>query len=93
MSRPPPTFICSHTQNDLVIEVCEADAVYAVLYNGQAIKLRKYNPQKNYQGHKYGKTSFPEPGHAVRLANLLNEAHSTDAFTVAVMKPQRDIKL
>jgi len=90
MARPQPTHICSHNEGDWNIEVCEADAVYAVLYRGRPIKLRKANPNCRYLGVKYMKSMFPEPGHAVRLANRLNRAHNTDAFTVGIMEIKRE---
>lgn len=90
MARPQPTHICSHQENDWNIEVCEADAVYAVLYRGRPIKLRKIKNDCNYIGPKYMKSMFPEPGHAVRLANRLNRAHGTDAFTVGIMEVKRE---
>jgi hypothetical protein len=93
MSRPKPTVIANHQHGDLCYEVCEADAVYAVLYQGQPIKVRTHNPDVKYMGFKYGKSMFPEPGHAVRLAKKLNEIHNTDAFTVAVMIQGRSIPL
>lgn len=93
MSRPQPTHICSHSEGDRVIEVCEADAVYAVLYQGRPIKLRTYNSKMRYQGYKYGKSMFPEPGHAIRLAAKLNEAHNTTDFTVGIMESKRFIAL
>lgn len=89
MSRPQPTLICSHSDGDRMIEVCEADAVYAVLYNGRPIKLRACNPNIMYQGYKYAKSMFPEPGHAIRLARKLNQAHNTDAFSVGIMAVSR----
>jgi hypothetical protein len=89
MSRPQPTLIFSHAQGDRMIEVCEADAVYAVLFEGRPVKLRSINPAALYQGYKYGKSMFPEPGHAIALARRLNQAHNTDAFTVGVMQPLR----
>lgn len=89
MSRTPPTLIVSHAQGDRVVEICEADAVYAVLYQGKPIKVRTHNPAVRYMGYKYTKTMFPEAGHAVRLANRLNLAHSTDEFTVGIMETRR----
>lgn len=93
MARPHPAHICSHMSGDLIVEVCEADAVYAVVYGGRPIKLRRHNPEKVWQGIKYGKTSFPQPGHAIRLARHLNEVHDTDAFSVVVMSAGRTIPL
>lgn len=89
MSRPQPTIICTHADPDRIFEVCEADAVFAVLYNGKPIKVRTHNPEAQYQGYKYGKSFFPEAGHAVRLARKLNEIHTTDAFTVGIMTVSR----
>jgi hypothetical protein len=91
MSRPQPHIICSHSDNNLIVEVCEADAVYAVLYQGRPIKLRKHNPENRYLGMKYSKTSFPEPGHAVALARRLNAAYNTTDFSVVVMAPGKTI--
>jgi len=92
MSRPQPTHVCSHTEGDLVIEICAADAVYAVLYCGRPIKIRKHNPSLRYQGMKYSKTAFPEPGHAIRLARKLNTVYNTTDFSVAVMTEGRTLK-
>ena len=89
MARPQPTIICTHADGDRVFEVCEADAVFAVLYNGEPIKVRTHNPDLGYQGYKYGKSMFPEAGHAIRLARKLNEIHTTDAFTVGIMAVKR----
>ena len=89
MARPAPTLICAHTEGDRVVEVCDADAVYAVLYQGRPIKVRTHNPAQAYQGYKYGRASFQEPGHAVRLARKLNAVHDTDAFTVGIMTVKR----
>ncbi len=93
MSRPKPTLIASHMSGDVCFEVCEADAVYAVLYQGRPIKVRTHNPDVRYQGYKYGKASFPEPGHAIRLARRLNQEHSTEDFSVAVMVAGRFLPL
>lgn len=93
MSRTAPTVVASHTEGDRVHEVCDADAVYAVLYLGRPIKLRTHRPGDKWFGFKYGKSMFPEPGHAIRLANKLNLVHGTDEFTVAVMTVGRTVKL
>jgi hypothetical protein len=85
MARPQPTVICSHQDGDIITEVCAADAVYAVLYRGQPIGLRRHNPNLNYLGYKYAKSMFPSSGHAYGLAKRLNEAHNTTDFTVAIM--------
>jgi hypothetical protein len=91
MARPQPTIICSHQDGDILTEVCSADAVYAVLYRGEPIALRKHHPDIKYMGYKYAKTMFPSPGHAFGLAKRLNEAHNTADFTVAIMGIVRTI--
>lgn len=91
MARPKPTVICSHEDGDILLEVCSADAVYAVLYRGQPIGLRKQNQELKYLGYKYAKTMFPNPGHAFVLARKLNYAHNTTDFTVAIMTVGRTI--
>ena len=85
MARPQPTIICSHEDDGIRTEVCAADAVYAVLYRGQPIGLRKHHPDVKYLGYKYAKTMFPNSGHAFALAKRLNLAHDTTDFTVAIM--------
>lgn len=86
MSRSKPTVLCSHKVKETTYEVCAADDLYAVLYCGQPIKLRMYREDTFYLGPKYGKTVFPEPGHAIRLAEKLNKAHNTTDFSVAVVR-------
>jgi hypothetical protein len=83
----------SHTVDAVVTEVCVADAVYAVLYLGKPIKIRTHNPAMQHLGYKYGKSMFPESGHAIRLASKLNEIYNTDEFTVGVMVQGRNVKL
>lgn len=82
MSRPKPTVLMSALQsNDTSLEVCEASGVYAIAYRGRPVKIR--TRQKDmYDGYKYGKSSFPEPGHAINLARKLNQLFNTDEFSV-----------
>lgn len=91
MARPGPTIICEHTDNDKTIQIGQADAVYAVMYQGEPIMLRKFTEDLGYQGYKYLKTTFTEPGHAIRLARNLNQAHNTTDFAVAIMEIKRII--
>jgi len=91
MSRPGPDILLEHFENDATVQVCDATAVYAVLYQGKPIKIRKFTEGVRYLGFKYGKTSFPEPGHAIRLARELNEVYGCEDFTVGVMQPMRII--
>lgn len=91
MARPQPTIIAAHSEENRVYEVCAADAVYAVLFEGAPIKVRTHNPEVHYQGYKYGKSMFPEAGHAVRLARYLNQVHDTESFTVGIMEVRKQL--
>lgn len=79
-------------KDNVEFQVCEADAVYAVLYQGRPIKVRHHTPGVKYLGYKYGKSMFPSAGHAVRLARKLNEIHNTEDFTVAIMTVGRTLQ-
>lgn len=94
MSRPLPTIILSEFDNEgRGIEVCEADAVYAVCYQSKPINIRTHqNIEIGYPGPKYKKTNFANPGHAFNLAEELNHRFSTGDFTVVMMTTGRTIK-
>jgi len=84
MSRPKPNilleFIDPKTYKSE--QVLEAEAIYAVFYNGNPINLRSLNHLLNYPGPKYKKVSFSNSGHAFNLAEKLNKLFKTDKFEV-----------
>ena len=87
MSRPKPTIIFEHVDNDM-----RSDAIYAVCYKGAPIKVKTHaNIEVPYPGPKYAKTSFPTSGHAFNLANRLNEKFATTDFSVVMMTVGRTI--
>jgi hypothetical protein len=95
MSRPKPTILLEHIREDLkATQVCEADAIYAVCYRGKPMALRTIGNIEvpDYPGPKYGKTAWPNAGHAFNLAERLNELFNTTDFTVHVMTVGRQIK-
>jgi len=93
MARPNPNILLQDVDADeLAYEVCEADCIYAVCYQGRPIQVRKRNLQFSYPGKKYIKTTFPNPGHAFNLAERLNLRFATDLFTVAIMSIGRFIE-
>ena len=63
-------------------QILEAEAVYAVFYNGDPINLRSLNSLINYPGPKYKKVSFSNPGHCFNLADKLNKLFKTTKFEV-----------
>lgn len=84
MSRPKPSIILDYTDPKTYKseQVLEADAIYAVFYEGKPINLRSLNSLVNYPGPKYKKVSFSNPGHAFNLAEKLNKLFRTDRFQV-----------
>jgi hypothetical protein len=61
-----------------------------VYYRGSPIKIRS-RQREIYDGYKYSKSSFPEPGHAIRLARRLNQEFNTEDYTVVVLTQGRTI--
>jgi hypothetical protein len=94
MSRPKPTILLSEFDNEgRGIEVCEADAVYAVCYRNRPITIRTHqNIEIGYPGPKYKKTNFGNPGHAFNLAEELNHRFKTTDFSVIMMTAGRTIQ-
>lgn len=83
MARPKPTVILEHTDQKFRNEqVLEADAIYAVFYQGKPFNLKSFNSLVDYPGAKYKKTSFSNPGHAFNLAERLNTKFKTEEFEV-----------
>ena len=93
MSRPKPTVLLEHISNDMrAYQVCEADAIFAVCYQGRPIKIKtQANIEVDYPGPKYAKTSFPSSAHAFNLAERLNQKFDTSDFTVVMMSVGRTI--
>lgn len=85
MARPKPTIIATYQRGDKEIQVCDCQAIYAVFYRGRPIKIRS-TAHDVINGFKYGKSSFPEPGHAVRLAQQLNLEFNTKDYTVVELR-------
>lgn len=84
MARPHPTVLLDHTHPKTYKseQVLQADAIYAVFYDGRPINLRTLNSLVSYPGPKYKKTAFPNSGHAFNLAEKLNKLFKTDKFGV-----------
>ena len=84
MSRPKPVVLKEFTDRHTyrTEQVLEADAIWAVFYQGKPFNLKSFNSLTNYPGPKYKKTSFSNPGHALNLAKKLNLTFGTEDFQV-----------
>jgi hypothetical protein len=84
MSRPKPTVLLEHIDKKTyrAEQVLDAEAIWAVFYNGKPFNLKSLNSITNYPGPKYKKVSFSNPGHAHNLASKLNDMFNTNDFAV-----------
>ena len=84
MSRPKPTIILENIDKKTYRseQILQAEAIWAVFYQGQPFNLKSSNVLTNYPGPKYKKVSFSNPGHAHNLAKRLNEMFNSEDFSV-----------
>jgi hypothetical protein len=94
MARTAPTILLEDIDDftGKALQVCDADAVYAVTYCGKPITIRTYqNIEISYPGPKYAKSTYTQSGHAFNLAEKLNKQFNTMDFKVVIMQPGRVI--
>ena len=84
MSRPKPKVLLEYVDKNSYKseQVLDAEAIWAVFYQGKPFNLKNSNSLSNYPGPKYKKTSFSNPGHAHNLAKKLNKLFKTKQFEV-----------
>jgi hypothetical protein len=84
MARPKPTIILEsvNPKNYKAEQVLDADAIYAVSYQGKPVNLRTLSHLISYPGPKYKKVSFSNSGHAFNLAERLNKLFKSTEFAV-----------
>jgi hypothetical protein len=84
MSRPKPVVITEYVNKKTLKsdQILEADAIWAVFYQRKPFNLKSTNQLGSYQGSKYKKVSFSNPGHAHNLAKKLNSMFKTQDFEV-----------
>ena len=94
MSRPTPTVLLEYTNSATYKceQVLDAEAIWAVFYQGKPFNLKSSNAITNYPGPKYKKTSFSNPGHAHNLAKKLNEMFKTEEFAVVMLTTGQIVK-
>lgn len=84
MARPKPTVLLEsvNPKNYKAEQILEAEAIYAVFYQGKPINLRTLNHLISYPGPKYRKVSFSNSGSAFNLSEKLNKMFNTEDFSV-----------
>jgi hypothetical protein len=84
MSRPKPTVLLEVTSKKTykTEQVLEADAIWAVFYQGKPINLKTSSLVGQQLGPKYKKVSFSNSGHAFNLAEKMNKLFNTEDFAV-----------
>lgn len=94
MSRPKPVVITEYVNKKTLKseQILDADAIWAVFYQGKPFNLKSTNQLGSYQGSKYKKVSFSNPGHAHNLAKKLNSMFKTQDFEVVKLTSGEIIK-
>lgn len=94
MSRPKPKVLLEYIEPKTykAEQVLEAEAIYAVFYDGKPINLRTLNTLINYPGPKYVRVSFSNVGHAFNLSEKLNKLFKTDKFKVFKLTQGEEVK-
>jgi hypothetical protein len=84
MARPKPVIILENVNPKTykAEQVLEAEAIYAVFYQGKPINIRTLSHLVSYPGPKYKKISFSNKGHCFNLAERLNKMFKTTDFQV-----------
>ena len=94
MSRPKPTVVLEKINKKTFKsdQILEADAIWAVFYQGKPFNLKSQNSLGGYPGSKYKKVSFSNPGHAHNLAKKLNTLFGSQDFAVYKLTTGEEIK-
>jgi hypothetical protein len=95
VSRPKPDIILEYTNRKTYKseQVLNAEAIWAVFYQGKPFNLKSFNALTNYPGPKYKKTSFSNPGHALNLAKKLNLMFKSQDFEVYKLSAGEKVEL
>ena len=94
MSRPKPKVLLESINKKTykAEQILEADAIWAVFYQGKPFNLKSFNSLTSYPGPKYKKVSFSNPGHAHNLAKKLNLTFGTTDFSVVELTEGKIVK-
>lgn len=85
MARPKPLILLEYINPKTfkAEQILEADAIYAVFYQGKPINIRTLSHLISYPGPKYLRVAFSgNSGHCFNLVEKLNKMFKTTEFTV-----------
>jgi len=87
MARPQPTILMTtEYQGVNQLDILKADGLWAVVYRGQPINVRKTLLTLQGESFKYQRGTYPSPAPARILAEKLNELfYCTDFAVVKVL--------
>lgn len=94
MSRPKPKVVLESVNKKTYKsdQILEAEAIWAVFFQGKPFNLKSQNSLSGYPGSKYKKVSFSNPGHAINLAKKLNKQFNTKDFIVVKLTQGEELK-
>lgn len=94
MSRPKPKVVLEKINKKTFKsdQILEAEAIWAVFYQGKPFNLKSQNSLGGYPGSKYKKVSFSNPGHAHNLAKKLNSLFGSKDFSVYKLTTGEELK-
>lgn len=83
MPRPKPTILLTTEYEDInQLDILAADGLWAVVYQGQPINVRKTLMTIQGESFKYVRGTYPSPAPARILAEKLNQAFYCKDFAV-----------
>jgi hypothetical protein len=94
MSRPKPNVVLEKINKKTYKsdQILEAEAIWAVFFQGKPFNLKSQNSLSGYPGSKYKKVSFSNPGHAHNLAKKLNTLFNSTEFSVYKLTTGEELK-
>ena len=84
MSRPKPEVLLEKTDSKTwkTEQIIKINGIWVVMYDNQFINIKTFHNFMGHSGPKYKKVMFGNEGHALNLAEKLNNRFSTDKFHV-----------
>jgi len=94
MARPKPKVLIEVTSKKTykTEQVLEAEAIWAVFYQGKPVNLKTTSLIAQQVGPKYKKISFSNSGHAINLAEKLNKMFNCTDFSVFKLTTGEELK-